>query len=227
MSGQAGTLERRVLQRMKERYELRGYDVIVSPPPDLMPPFLSGLRADAIALGPDGGVVIEVRMKRRPENDRHLSDLAARVAAEPGWQLDVLYANEAPEDEMPLAPASAAQIADQIAEVERLRQDGHVRAAFIAGWSILESIARLIGGASRLGAASAGTRVLSPWQIVEILAMQGHLEPAMADRMQALARLRNAAVHGDFAVVIDGTALDELLAVIRSLQPWIGTVAAP
>lgn len=227
MSGQSGTLERRVLQRMKERYELRGYDVIVAPPPDLTPPFLGRLRPDAIALGPDGGVVIEVRMTRNPQNDRHLSDLAARVAAAPGWQLDVLYANEAPEDEMALAPATEAQIADQIAEVGRLRQDGHVRAAFIAAWSILESIARLIGGASRPGAVRAGARALSPWQIVEVLAMQGHLEPATADRMQALARLRNAAVHGDFAVAIDATALDDLLAVIRSLQPWIGTVAAP
>lgn len=62
--------ESNMLRNLQQISEARGLKFYVNPPPDVVPEFLGDLRPDAIARGPQGGIVITVKRRepRMPTN---------------------------------------------------------------------------------------------------------------------------------------------------------------
>jgi len=208
------TRERLVLDRLKETYEHQGYHFFTEPLPQMLPAFLGGFRPDALALKPGENHVIEVKIGRRPGEERRLETLAKLVAGQPGWQLKVFYEGERPEDTLQFTLPTRTQIETQLTEAEQLAIAGHQKAALLLAWSVLEAIARA-------RAAHDGTisqRPFSPAQTVQSLEMAGIIDRETGQDLRAKAQLRNLAAHGDLAAEIDADAVDGLLRLLRRLS---------
>jgi hypothetical protein len=203
-----------VLDRLKETYEHQGYQFFIEPLPQMLPPFLGGVRPDALALKPGDNQVIEVKIGRRAGEEHRLETMAKLASGQPGWQLKVFYESVRPEDTLHLSVPTRSQIESHITEGEQLAAAGHYKAAFLLAWSVLEAIARE-------RAASEGTisrRPFSPAQTVQSLEMAGAIDRVIGQDLRAKAQLRNLAAHGDLGAKIDADVVDGLLRLLRRLS---------
>ncbi len=135
------TRERAILDLLKERYEDEGYAFFVYPSPSLVPTFLDDYRPDAIAVGREGGVIIEVTSSHKVGAEPR-AKIADRFKDRDKWKYVVVYADDYPA-EMLLPPPSLRDVERRLAEVEQLGRDGHLGAAFVLSWGLLEAAARL------------------------------------------------------------------------------------
>jgi hypothetical protein len=65
--------ESNVLRNLQVASEARGLTFYINPPREVIPDFLGNYEPDAIAVGPEGGIVIEVKRGRRPESETQLA----------------------------------------------------------------------------------------------------------------------------------------------------------
>jgi REase_AHJR-like len=213
MTPETQTWEGEVLERLRKTYEERGLRFVSHPTRDVTPSFLAGYQPDALALGPHGGVVIEIKRQRQPASELKLAAIADRVAKQHGWEFRVIYANDRTEDTPDIPRPTKEQISQRLAEIERMVRAGHLTPAFVIGWAVMESLTRLL-------ADEGGPRpavVDSPIQTIQRLAMDGYLDGAAAQRLRDMAGLRNSAVHGDLSVKVARADVEFLLTQIREI----------
>jgi len=103
MMSEAQLFESDTLRNLKQVSEERGLKFYINPPREIVPEFLGDYRPDAIALGPDGGMIIEVKLRRSPSSERLLADIASRVARQKGWEFRVIYGNPSIDETPPIA----------------------------------------------------------------------------------------------------------------------------
>jgi hypothetical protein len=203
--------ERRLLQLLRPRYEAQGYLFIEYPRGDALPAVLEGFRPDAIAIGPQKNIVIEIKLRRgRPSQDQ-LQALSEQLRKHPDWELQVIYGNELDLQDEPSPAPSRLEIEKQIDEAQGLSELGHHRAALILAWAALEAIARaaapgeVIGGSSR-----------APRQVLEILERMGRLTFEEAGQLRNALLLRNAVVHGDYQREVGGADVGLVIQAART-----------
>jgi hypothetical protein len=213
MTMHVATRERLVLERLRETYELQGYEFFIKPLPQMLPAFLGGFQPDAIALKPGDNHIVEVKFGRRAGEDRRLETLAALIAGQTDWQLKVFFEGEHPQDSLRFMPPTRSQIESEIEEAAQLVQAGHPKAALLLAWSVLEALAR--ARATQDGTLS--QRLFSPAQTVQSLEMAGVIDRKTGQELRTLAQMRNLAAHGDLATEIGSEAVDDLLGLLRSL----------
>ncbi len=191
-SDHASNWEREVdiLQRLQLAYEERGYTFQANPSHEALPSFLSNYRPDAIAVKGDEKVIIEVKSRKTRASEFLLSELQKRISQEKDWRLDVVYASMSPEDSLNISIPQLERINQQLKEIEELTTKGHVRAAFILSWSLLEA------ALNRLNADEIN-HARNPGQVVQALATRGFLDRGAEQILRQLAQLRNRIVHGD------------------------------
>ena len=196
-----------LMERLQKDAERRGWTFYVEPPSHVIPEFLNGYRPDALGIGPDGGVVVEIK-SHRPDARKHgLASLADLVETQKGWNFRVFYVAP-PAEAGPDAPAATrSELASGIAEARVLLDTGHERAALVIAWSLLEAIARLVTPLERKNSA----RPLSPVQAVQRLAEMGYLEESDARRLRELTNLRNAVVHGGLDTAVPANDVAQLI----------------
>ncbi len=108
---------------------------------------------------------------------------------------------------MQLRRAERSQIDLAIKDARALRAQGHNRYAIVAAWSLFEALARHLYESDE----NFISRALSPMQIVERLASEGHLNLNEAQRLRSMISTRNRAVHGDLAVDVPDADVDFML----------------
>lgn len=198
--------ERRVLERLRSHYEAQGYSFIEYPSGEALPVVLEGFRPDAIAIGPQKNIAIEIKHRRDRSSGDQLRALSERLRKHPDWELRVIYGDFDGGDEFdfdnepPLPATSRLEIAKQVDEAEALSQAGYHRAALILVWAALEAIARTTVPGEP---GSTGSR--TPRQVLEILERMGRLTFEEASRLRDALLLRNAVVHGDYQREVSGT----------------------
>lgn len=211
--------ERAVLELLKERYQSEGYSFFEYPSQDITPSFLEGYRPDAIAVGPAGRVVIEVRSHRKA-SDISLAAVADRFLGNSDWKFEVVYAEDLGEEVgTQLTVPTVNQVISQIPEVESLLASGHPKAAFLVGWGLLEAAARIAAQEGRGGSA----RSKPPRQVVNYLEQEGFLAASDAGDLRKLIDTRNALVHGGLNVIVSPNDVAVLLNVIRLLVDELET----
>ncbi len=212
--------ELNVLRNLQHSYEARGLTFHINPSRELVPPFLAGYSPDAIAVGPDGGgIIIEVKRQRNQATDRQLAEIAKKVADHKGWEFRAIYTNPTTERPENIAKPTPEQIDARPQEIQDLVDTGHYAPALIFGWAVLESLARLASG-------SGSSSGYSPIQAVQVLAEEGFVENAEAQRLREMARLRSAVVHGDFSTDVPADQVKFLLEELKALNSCITEVAA-
>lgn len=200
-----------LLGRLQKDAEKRGWTFYIQPPPHVIPDFLKGYRPDALGVGPDGGVVIEIKARRHEAQRESLVKIASLVEAQPGWEFRVFYVSTPVEVGVDLSAPTASELAYGIAEARMLLESGHERAALVMAWSLLEAIARLVTPQGE----RARTRPLSPVQAVQTLAEMGYLEEVDARRLREMTNLRNAVVHGGLGTAVPA---DDVAQLINDLE---------
>jgi hypothetical protein len=221
MMSEAQLWESNVLRSLQQTSEARGLKFYIHPPREIVPEFLGDFRPDAMAIGPDGGIIIEVKLRRNAASERQLAAIARRVSDQKGWEFRAIYLNP-PLDETPsITKPTPEQLQVTFKEIEALAKGGHPAAALVLGWAGLESLARLAtanSDAKRSGG-------FSPIQAIQTLAEEGYIENEAADRLREMAKLRNAVVHGDFSVDVPTEQVEDLLSQLQAIASDIMSVA--
>jgi uncharacterized protein YutE (UPF0331/DUF86 family) len=220
MMSEADLRESNALRNLQQSSEARGLKFYVNPPREIVPKFLGDFQPDAIALGPEGGIVIEVKRQRSPASEQQLAAIARRVSDQRGWEFRAIYLNPLIEETPPISKPTAEQLQAAFEEIAALIEGGHPRAALVTAWAALESLARLASTDARAG----GSNGLSPIQAVQTLAEEGYIEDDAADRLRGMAKLRNAVVHGDLSADVAAEKVDNLLTQLRAIASDVTSV---
>jgi uncharacterized protein YutE (UPF0331/DUF86 family) len=199
------------LELLRPRYEAQGYLFIEYPSGDALPEVLKGFRPDAIAIGQQKNIAIEIKLRRGHSAADQLQALSERLRQHPNWEFQVIYGDEIdPQDELSLA-TTRPEIEKQIDEAEALSGASHHRAALVLVWAALEAIARTTAAGETIGV---GGR--TPRQVVEILERMGRLTFEEANQLRSALLLRNAVVHGDYQRDIGRADVELLIRAART-----------
>jgi uncharacterized protein YutE (UPF0331/DUF86 family) len=222
MMSEAQLWESNVLRNIQQVSEARGLKFYVNPPREIVPEFLGGFQPDAMALGPEGGIIIEVKLRNSPASEKQVAAIARRVSGQKGWEFRAIYLNPPMDETPPIAKPTPEQLQAKFGEIEALMKGGHLAAAFVTAWAALESLARL----ASTNREARRFRAFSPIQAIQTLAEEGYIENEAADRLREMAKLRNAVVHGDFSVDVPAEVVEGLLEQLQTIASDIMGVTA-
>lgn len=201
--------ERLVIEQLIPALELDGYTVYLQPSRYQLPSFMEGYVPDAIAVGPQKKLAIEVVFDE-PSAKGKLDRLRGIFDGHGDWELQVLYARASASSET-LATASDVRIAESIKSVESLAVSGEFGAALLIAWSTLEALGRRLLGKALQGPQPA-------MRLVEALAGRGEITPSEADLLRELAHLRNQLSHGKLDINIQISELTDFIRILKTLQ---------
>lgn len=212
-----------VLKNMRLSAEARGMTFFVDPPRDIVPAFLGDFQPDAIALGPDGGIVFEIKAEQNAGTNRQrLAEISERVSREKGWEFRAIYLTPPSDRVLDIPVPSLHQLRLILGRVEMLAEAGHRMGALLVGWSVLEALAHF--ARARDGNASSMPR--SSTQAVQALAEEGYADNEVARRLRSFAEMRNAVAHGDISLEPTQEQVGELLSDLRTILSAIEAVEA-
>jgi hypothetical protein len=212
--------ESNVLRNLQQVSEARGLKFFVNPPREIVPGFLGNYQPDAIAVGPEGGIIIEVKFRRSPASERQLAEIAKRVSGQKGWEFRAIYLTPPTDETLPIAKPTPEQLRATFGEIQALMKGGHPAAALATAWATLESLARLASASSE----ARRPMGYSPIQAIQTLAEEGYIENEAADRLREMANLRNAVVHGDLSVDVPVEQVEWLLKQMQAIASDIMSV---
>lgn len=199
---QPTTREAEALEQYAARLSSQGYRVVREPDARDLPSFLSDFRPHAIALGepPDPNFVVEVIAKGDPDAVARVRALKALLDGHADWRLDIVYAGPATASKIPVVDPREIRrtltMSQQLSTIEP-------RAALLLAWSALEAALRPLEP-------EYAARPLVSLALVEIAAREGHILPVQADRLRAIAALRNRLAHGDLGTPVTVDDVDEV-----------------
>jgi uncharacterized protein YutE (UPF0331/DUF86 family) len=220
MMSEAQLGESNILKALRQVSEARGLRFYINPPREVVPEFLGDFRPDAIAVGPEGGIIIEVKLRRNPASERQLAAIAKKISDQKGWEFRAIYLNPPSEGTPSIKKPTPEQLQATFKEISALAEGGHRAAALVMGWAALESLARLASAGGEAGT----VRGFSPIQAIQTLAEEGYLENEDADRLREMAKLRNAVVHGDLSIDVPTMQVEDLLSQLRAIASDIVSV---
>lgn len=181
--------ERAVLDQHEPRLVAEGYRVIRHPRREDVPQFLGHFLPDALAVGRQPNLVLEVIRKGSPNAEEKVRRLKTLLGERPDWRLEILYSGEA---EGGLPPTTTQAISELLISAKHICTQ-EPRAALLLTWAALEALARRLEPQRT-------ARPQSPGRIIELLAGAGYIAPSEAESLRAAANLRNRFVHGDLSV---------------------------
>jgi uncharacterized protein YutE (UPF0331/DUF86 family) len=197
------------LEGLRSQYEERGYEFVIHPSKLDLPPFLSSYQPDAIARKSGHNIAIEVRSRGRSTDQQKLQSIRKLFEGHPDWQFTVAYSGSDLQYGNILPVMDKVSILDRALETKELARTGHLRAAFVTAWSVLEA-----GLNSVLP--EADKRPRTPGTVVQTLAMNGYITQEVEQRLRQLIQLRNRIVHGDLRAEPTEADVDLLLSALDS-----------
>jgi uncharacterized protein YutE (UPF0331/DUF86 family) len=186
--------EQEALPKVAQRYRDEGYEVVVHPRGEQVPPLLANSQLDLIATRGNEVVVVEVKINRIDfMTDEHLTGLAEIINAQPGWRLDVIIME--PETTVDKASQEAAEPSDdQLGQILKAAEDmadkGYVPYACVVAWAGLEAAMRRIRDEAELYGKT------TPTELMRTLYGNGFLSKEQFDRVKESYKIRSQVVHG-------------------------------
>ncbi len=205
------------LSLVADRYKAQGYQVVVRPGPDILPPFAKDFKVEILAKRADGSVLASA--KKSPaemEADANVPKYAEVTSKQPGWRFDVFVlgtdSQMTPEKRDAKEP-SDKDIRGYLDDVERMLQGGFVAQSLIAAWAALESAMRR---KLRAQGDEAGWGTSPRTMLIELLSAGVLTNSAFRD-LEGLFHLRSAIVHGFAPPVVETSAVQLLVDTTRRL----------
>lgn len=202
--------ETEFLESLRSRYEDQGFSFVVAPAPATLPEFFGSYVPDAIAQKQGHNVAIEVKRHQSLPTQNGIREIRRLFEGHSDWQLHVVYKGAGSSPPVTIPVASPAAILVRLDEVRTLNAQGHRRAAFVIGWSLLEAA---LLAEDQDGEAS---RPRMPGTVVQTLAMNGSISPDLEARLRPLIQLRNRIVHGDVGAEPSAEEVGVLLEAIEN-----------
>jgi hypothetical protein len=204
--GHISVTERAILDQMEPRWLRRGYQLIRHPSRNDLPEFLRGFQPDAIAIGAQPSLVIEIVNPRSKATKARISQLGALFENQEEWKLEVIYAlSESGE----ISISSGIEILQALDDGVRLIES-EPRAALLLVWAAFEAAARRI----HPDLASQG---LTSGSLIELLISQGDLRLDDQEALRSIALKRNAVAHGDLTAAVDREEVERIADASRAL----------
>jgi REase_AHJR-like protein len=200
---------RQVLKQLVPRLEAEGYTVYLQPSRHLLPSFMEGYIPDAIALGPNKNLAIEVIVEgpsSKPKADR----IKHRFEEVKDWELRVYYVRPTNRTDA-LQAMTKETIDSSISSVETLVSEGETLAALLIGWATFEALGRALSP-------DKFARPQSPARLIEVLATDGLITPSEADFLRTLASARNELIHGILDQSVDMAQLSKFIDILKMLS---------
>ena len=210
--------ERQRVQKVGQVYRDKGYDVLIEPQGDQLPDFLQAFRPDLIVHKGDEHIVVEVRTRGQVSDFPQVNELAKVVRNEVGWKFQLFLLG--PENSFFVNGASLFTVEEirlKIKEVAFFVENGHLEAAFLMGWSLVEAILRVLAVKEGMEGETA-----TPDYLLKQMTFEGIIARETYHDLKRAQKTRNAIAHGfkssqltvetvqELIDLIDGELLQEL-----------------
>jgi uncharacterized protein YutE (UPF0331/DUF86 family) len=156
-----------------------------------------------MAVRDDKKIIIEIKSDGARQAAR-MDQLQQTFLGHPDWEFRVYYI-PSPGEEQDIEASRVPEIDAALAEVDQLKQGGHLRAALMMAWSALEAASRVLLPQNLARPQSAN-------RLIEALASEGVMTPSEADSLREAIASRNAVTHGHFTVPITEEEVDRIVA---------------
>jgi REase_AHJR-like len=191
------------LERVAGLYTSQGYQVVVRPGPEDLPPFARDFKVEIVARRVATGVLVVVKKDRlQLAADPNVPRYAEVTSAQSGWRVDlhILEAEDPTLREFPDARELSDEDIDKgLVDAEQLIGTGYVRPAVITAWAGFEA-------AMRRRLRSMGERAgpgADPMSLVGELHSGGPFSVEEFQHLERIYLLRNEIVHGFAAPTVD------------------------
>jgi hypothetical protein len=208
-------MNQQAIERIAKRYRDEGYDVIVLPQGDQIPPFLAGFRLDMIATRGNEYVVVEVKTNRIDlSSDPYAARLAQIINAQPDWRLDLVVLEAETQVERAAQEASEpsdAQLDQLLKSADELAEKGYAPYACVVAWAGLEAAMRRVRDEGELYGKT------SAIELMRTMYSNGILSREQFDRLRNSYKIRTQVVHGLVPSRIEPDLVPFLTATARYL----------
>ncbi|WP_137132493.1 hypothetical protein [Rhizobium sp. FY34] len=198
--------ERAALDKMEPIWSAQGYRVVREPGLEDIPDFLGKYRPDALAVGKQPGLVVEVINPLNPSNNTKIKQLQSLFAGRPDWTLEVLYLAS---DQTSITPTPNSEIRQTLDTVGQLAEIDP-RAGLMLAWASLEAIGRA------LDPGSAG-KTISARALIDLLVSQGYIKQHDGGSLRKFADMRNKLTHGQLELMPTLDDVRELVTLAKSI----------
>jgi Holliday junction resolvase len=187
-------MQQETLERVAQRYRDEGYQVVVRPLGDQIPPFVADYRPDLIAIRGNEAVIVEIKLNRMDlARDHQIAALAETLNSRAGWRLDLVVLE--PETTVEKAAQDAAEPSDeQLAQIlktaDELSEKGYSPYACVVAWGGLEAAMRRLRGDAELYGRT------TPPELMRALYGNGFLSREQFERLRESYKIRSQVVHG-------------------------------
>ena len=178
-------LEVDVMQLVSNELQADGYTVIVEPSASLLPDVLRGYRVDAVAIGKQPKLLIEIVREKSGVSDR-LKQMRQLLEGITDWQLRVVVVGD--QDRDPISKVSIQDIRAALNSIEVIAKSD-TRAALLMCWASFEAFARTLNPSNF-------ARPQTPGRIVEEFASGALIPPSDAAFLREMVTKRNQLIHG-------------------------------
>ncbi|MCP4702879.1 MAG: hypothetical protein GY862_39365 [Gammaproteobacteria bacterium] len=205
---QAKRQELTALHKFADKYQAKGYNVLIKPDYRQLPEFLSDFEPDLLAEKDNDHIVIEVKSRQSLRYSEKMRRLADTVMRRPGWRFELLLTDTpATEESIPHA-LEKGELNGYIAELDKLLQEGMQLSAFMLVCITLEASMRYVAKQYELPADTPSLRLSKELTHNGILSQEqfGFIEQAM--------EFHNSLAHGFRVDFISDEWLQELRKMI-------------
>ena len=215
--------EQQRIQKVRQVYRDKGYDVLIEPQSDQLPDFLQAFRPDLIVHKGDEHIVVEVRTRGQVSDFPQVNELAKVVRNEVGWKFQLFLLG--PENSFFVNGASLFTVEEirlKIKEVAFFVENGHLEAAFLMGWSLVEATLRVLAVKEGIEGETA-----TPDYLLKQMTFEGIIARETYHDLKHAQQTRDAIAHGfkssqltvetvqELIDLIDGVLLQELDNVVE------------
>lgn len=198
--------EQEALDRHEPTWIAQGYKLICEPRPSDLPSFLGRYVPDALLIGANHKVIVEVIHKGSPHAERKVKDLKSLLAGHQDWKLEVVFTGT---ESAPLPTVGAEALRASLLRVRGLSVS-EPEAALLLLWATIEAMARYLEP-------SRTAKPQSPGRVVELMAAAGHVTPTEASVLRESVQWRNRLIHGDLTVSVTVEQINQVISVVESL----------
>lgn len=210
-----GSAELDLIKLAAQALTNRGYRIILEPSPSLLPIALRDAHPDAIAVGKQPNLIIQVASEGRAGSEQ-LLQLRETLKSVADWELYLVYSRDT--SPTTLAVETLPDITSLLRRADAVAKED-TRAGLLICWACLEALARFMEP-TYFG------KPQTPGRIVERLASRGDISASEAAFLRRMAKIRNDFIHGQLLTAVEYQEVQRMTKVVGELAKVVAGQAS-